>query len=118
MEALPTPKQNGARAEDASDDLTAQSSALSAALESLNERLRSLHAGLPADTALIVLTGHSSPLDIRRLSDKRHKWERLVKTLGGTEGVPREDRWMAEDDRELEAAVSEAREGMAFFCVK
>lgn len=118
VEALPTPKPNGTHAEDASDDMTARPSALSAALESLNERLRSLHEGLPADTALIVLSGHSSPLEIRRLSDKRHKWERLVKTLGGTEGVPKEDRWMAEDDRELEAAVSEAREGMAFFCVK
>lgn len=29
-----------------------------------------------------------------------------------------EDRWMAEDDRELERKVAEAREGMAFFCVK
>ena len=52
------------------------------------------------------------------LTAKRQKWERLVKTLGGTEGVPKDERWLSEDDRKLEDAVSTAREGMAFFCVK
>lgn len=55
---------------------------------------------------------------MKRLNEKRQKWERLVKTLGGIDGVPKEDRWLAEDDRKLEGAVVDAREGMAFFCVK
>lgn len=55
---------------------------------------------------------------MRLLNEKRQKWERLVKTLGGTDDIPKEDRWLAEDDRELEAVVNQAREGMAFFCVK
>ena len=66
----------------------------------------------------MVLTGHSNPLPMLELSAKRQKWERLVKTLGGTEGVPKEERWLSEDDRRLEEAVSSAREGMSFFCVK
>lgn len=52
------------------------------------------------------------------LTAKRQKWERLVKTLGGTDGVAKEERWLSEDDRKLEEAVGLAREGMAFFCVK
>jgi RNA exonuclease 1 len=55
---------------------------------------------------------------MRHLNEKRLKWERLVKTLGGTDAIPKEEKWMAEDDRELEAVVNQAREGMAFFCVK
>jgi len=52
------------------------------------------------------------------LSAKRQKWERLVKTLGGFEAVPKEERWLSENDRELEVRAAEAREGMSFFCVK
>jgi RNA exonuclease 1 len=65
-----------------------------------------------------LVTGHSDPVPMRHLNEKRLKWERLVKTLGGTDDIPKEERWMAEDDRELEAVVNKAREGMAFFCVK
>jgi RNA exonuclease 1 len=65
-----------------------------------------------------VLNGHSDPLPMLALSARRTRWERLVKTLGTTDGIKGEDRWLAEDDRKLEAAVNQAREGMAFFCVK
>ena len=41
-----------------------------------------------------------------------------MKTLGSPEGVPKEERWLAENDRELEEAAGAAREGMTFFCVK
>ncbi|WVR04385.1 hypothetical protein IAU60_001387 [Kwoniella sp. DSM 27419] len=91
---------------------------LGPALDRFNERLAKLHASLPSNTAFIVVTGHSNPLPMLGLTAKRQKWERLVKTLGGTEDVPREERWMSDDDRALEQATGEAREGMAFFCVK
>jgi RNA exonuclease 1 len=52
------------------------------------------------------------------LAAKRQKWERLVKELGGADGIKGEDKWLAEDDREMETRVAEAREGMGFFCVK
>lgn len=52
------------------------------------------------------------------LTRKRQNWERMVKTVGGIDHLPKEGRWLAEDDRELEKRVGEAREGMAFFCVK
>lgn len=83
-----------------------------------NAQLERLNGSLPRNTALVLVTGHSNPVPMRMLNDKRQKWERLAKTLGGTDDIPKEDRWLAEDDRELEAAVNQAREGMAFFCVK
>ncbi|RXK42114.1 hypothetical protein M231_00471 [Tremella mesenterica] len=95
-----------------------EDSALSEALENFNNRLNTLHSSLPPDTAFILMTGHSNPLPMLQLSEKRQKWERLVKSLGNIDDVPKDERWMLEDDRELESAVSQAREGMAFFCVK
>jgi RNA exonuclease 1 len=53
-----------------------------------------------------------------QLAVKRQKWERLVKELGGADEIKGEDRWLVEDDREMERRVAEAREGMGFFCVK
>ncbi|WRT65068.1 uncharacterized protein IL334_002010 [Kwoniella shivajii] len=94
------------------------SSEIDNALSRFSDRLSQLHESLPTNTALVVVTGHSSPLPMLRLTQRRQKWERLVKTLGGTDQIPKEDRWMTEDERELERAVGEAREGMAFFCVK
>lgn len=93
-------------------------SSLDSGLDTLNTRLTRIHAFLPPNSAFIVLTGHSNPLPMLELSSKRQKWERLVKTIGGTDGVPTDERWLSEDDRKLEEAVSAAREGMAFFCVK
>lgn len=98
-----------------SEDRTAE---LDCALDNLNTRLAKLHSSLPANTALIIMTGHSDPLPLLQLTARRTKWERLLKTLGGAEGITGEERWMAEDDRELERRANEAREGMAFFCVK
>ncbi|KAK4689800.1 RNA exonuclease, partial [Tremellales sp. Uapishka_1] len=88
------------------------------ALVKLNDRIKSIHDSLPQNTAFIIITGHANPLPMLELSQKRQKWERLVKALGGTEGVPKEERWLSEDDRELEGEVSKAREGMGMFCVK
>ena len=88
------------------------------ALSTFNAHLLCIHSALPGNSALILVTGHSNPIPMLELSAKRQRWERLVKTLGGMEDIPKEERWMSEDDRKLEDAVSEAREGMAFFCVK
>jgi hypothetical protein len=50
---------------------------------------------------------------------KRQKWERMLKTVGtAMEDIAPGDRWLSEDDRELERHVAMAREGLAFFCVK
>ncbi|ORY25328.1 hypothetical protein BCR39DRAFT_544313 [Naematelia encephala] len=88
------------------------------ALANLDRRISNLHASLPPNTAFIILNGNSNPLPMLELTQRRQKWERLVKTTGSISNVPEGDRWLAEDDRALEARVSEAREGMAFFCVK
>lgn len=64
------------------------------------------------------MTGHGNPLPMLGMTAKRQKWERLHKTLGSFEQIEKEDRWLTEDDRLLEKYANEAREGMAFFCVK
>ena len=80
-----------------------------------NDRLTTLHAALPRNAALIILTGHSSPIRLVELQERRKRWERSVR-LTSIEAA--EEKWTTEDDRELEAAAVLAREGMAFFCVK
>lgn len=87
-------------------------------LSLLNDRIDRLHQSLPNNTALVIFTGHGNPLPMLKLAAKRQQWERLVKTIGSFEDIPKEERWMSEHDRELETATAEAREGMAFFCVK
>lgn len=52
------------------------------------------------------------------LGARRAKWERLMKDRGNADLIEGEARWLAEDDRRLEAAANEAREGMSFFLVK
>nr|XP_019008804.1 uncharacterized protein I206_06488 [Kwoniella pini CBS 10737]OCF47585.1 hypothetical protein I206_06488 [Kwoniella pini CBS 10737] len=93
------------------------SSTLDSALSRFSDRLSKLHQSLPSNTAFIVVTGHSNPLPMLKLTAKRQNWERLTKIIGMND-MKKEDKWMMEDERELERAVSEAREGMAFFCVK
>ncbi len=99
-------------------DVGGSSEQLDKALGELNARLAQIHADLPANTALIIMTGHADPLPLLRLTARRTKWERMLKTLGGVDEIKGEDKWTTEDDRELELRASEAREGMAFFCVK
>lgn len=92
---------------------------LDEALQELNTRLTTLHNALPANTAFVILTGNSNPLPMLELGARRSKWERLLKERGGhADGIEGEQRWLAEDDRRLEAAANEAREGMTFLCVK
>lgn len=53
------------------------------------------------------------------LTAKRARFERLLKEKASNgDWEEGEEKWMAEDDRDLERRVAEAREGMAFFCVK
>jgi RNA exonuclease 1 len=92
---------------------------LEEALERFNERLTRLHTALPANTALIVMTGHSDPRPMLTLSNRRQRFDKSYRESGGkVEEIAEEDRWSTEDDRDFETAVAEAREGMAFFCVK
>lgn len=91
---------------------------LSAALQRFDDRLNRLHAALPANTALIVLTGHADPRPMLHLAERQRKFETAFRAAGNADAIPTEEKWLAEDDRALEAAVADAREGMSFFCVK
>ncbi|KAL7424365.1 hypothetical protein Q5752_000047 [Cryptotrichosporon argae] len=97
-----------------------------AALDRLDARLDRIHSALPKNAALVVLTGHGDPRRMLELVARRGRWERSLREHGirddaGAAAGPtdeRRERWSTEDERELEAAVALAREGMAFFCVK
>lgn len=90
---------------------------LDAAFASLDKRLRALHAALPPLTALIVFTGHSSPVGMSRLAAKKARFDKLWKTTKQSE-IADEDKWYEQDDRALLDEVERARWGLSFFCVK
>lgn len=102
------------------DEVAADEPALpsaDAALAALNDRLKRLHAALPPLTALIVFTGHSSPIEMSRLAAKKAKFDRLWKTVKQSE-IADEDKWYEADDRALVDEVERCRWGLSFFCVK
>ena len=94
--------------------------AVDRAFAQLNERLIKLHAALPPRTVLIIMTGNGDPRPVVRLNAKRKAFEFKYKKLGesGAQGLPAEEKWTGQDERDLQEAVMKARLGMAFFCVK
>lgn len=90
------------------------------ALAQLNERLIKLHAALPPRTVLIIMTGNGDPRPVVRLNAKRKAFDFKYKKLGetGAQGLPAEEKWTGQDERDLQEVVMKARLGMAFFCVK
>ncbi|SGY70184.1 BQ5605_C004g03117 [Microbotryum silenes-dioicae] len=83
----------------------------------LNVQLAKLHASLPPLTALVIFTGHNSPLEMSRLAAKKAKFDRLWKTIKQSE-IADKDRWMEADDRALLDEVERCRTGLSFYCVK
>lgn len=108
---------NGAANGDKAPRTSASPADVEAAYAALNKRLQTLHAALPPLTALIVFTGHSSPLEMSRLAAKKANFDRLWKTVKQSE-IKDEDRWMEHDDRQLLEEVEKCRWGLSFYCVK
>lgn len=98
------------------DDSDASEEDVEAALKRFDERLSRIHASLPDNSALILLTGHSDPRPMLQLAARRQKWEKSYREKG-PEG-DHDVQWTTEDDRALEVEVGKTREGMGFFCVK
>lgn len=90
------------------------------ALANLNTRLSKLHASLPVNTALILISGHGDPRPLAALNERKANFERLYKQVGatGTANLGPDQRWTTEDDRTLGAQAEKARAGMGFFCIK
>ncbi|CED82050.1 3'-5' exonuclease [Phaffia rhodozyma] len=93
-------------------------------LTSLNAQIEKVHSSLSSRGGLIIFTGHSDPRKMLELIAKRTKFENLLKVheagpdKRATLKLSKEDRWMEEDERQLEVETALAREGLAFFCVK
>lgn len=66
---------------------------------------------------MILFTGHSSPVEMSRLTAKKAKFDRLWKTVKQSE-IADEDKWYEADDRALVDEVERCRWGLSFFCVK
>jgi RNA exonuclease 1 len=89
---------------------------LEEAYTKLNDQLAQLHASLPPRSALIVFTGHDDPRAMSQLMAKKTKFEQLWKNRAPSE-IAAEDRWLEEEDRQLQALVEQTRVGMSFYCV-
>ncbi|GAA5998067.1 RNA exonuclease [Rhodotorula paludigena] len=111
-----TPAANGSTPS-VSESTAPDPEVVSAAFSSLNARLSKLHASLPPLTALILFTGHSSPVEMSRLSAKKARFDKLWKTTKQSE-IADDDKWYEHDDRALVDEVERCRWGLSFFCVK
>lgn len=82
----------------------------------LNDRIARLHASLPSRSALIVFTGHSDPRLMLALQARHAAWQKAFKVKPNA--LTKEERWMEDDERALQAEVEKCRQGLAFFLVK
>lgn len=90
-----------------------------AALERFDSRVQKIHSALPTNSALILLTGHADPRTMLALNKRKAAFDTAYREAVANGTVDSmTTRWSAEDERTLEAAVAEVREGMSFFCVK
>jgi RNA exonuclease 1 len=97
--------------------LSKADSNVESALALLSARLNKMHAALPPLTALIIFTGHGDPQKMAQLSAKKAKFDKLWNTVKQST-IKNEDRWLAEDDRNLVDEVERCRAGLSFYCIK
>jgi RNA exonuclease 1 len=92
---------------------------LASILTNLNTQLKSLHAALPARTALLIFTGHSDPRRMASLNSRKSTFEAALRN-GKTpdDAIVEGGRWTAADARDLEEAVELAKRGLLFLGIK
>lgn len=83
----------------------------------LNEQIKAIYQSLPPRTALVLFTGHSDPRRMGELLTKKNKFDRLWKSVK-PEDIAAEDKFMADEERELQEQAEKAKAGMAFFACK
>jgi RNA exonuclease len=88
-----------------------------AALGVLNEQLKSFHASLPSQTALIVYTACSDPRFVGALNRRKAVWDGKIRSSVVADQVVEDERWTAKDAEALDKACEAAKAGLAFFCV-
>jgi RNA exonuclease 1 len=92
---------------------------LASILTNLNIQLKTLHAGLPARTALLIFTGHSDPRRMASLNSRKSTFEAALRNAKTPEDAGVEGgRWTANDVRDLEEAVELAKRGLLFLGIK
>ena len=95
-----------------SDDPTATT--LSTALSSTISHISTIHSSLPPRTLLIVYSGTGDPRPLRKLGQRKRRYNRLMKDGVRWDDIPEDERWTDDEDQKLKAAVLRARLGVGF----
>lgn len=111
---------NGTSQSGLKDEITQDNHVLTVeeAYAKVNNYILAVHAAAPANTALIVLTGHRDPRSALALLAKRNQCDVLRKNGKLLSHMSPEEVFTELDQRNLESFVATAREGMSFYAIK
>jgi RNA exonuclease 1 len=108
---------NGAATPVAPPPAEPDTTALEAAYAAVNTRIATIHKGLPAGTALCILSGNGDPRLMSALNAKKARWDGMMRERKRPEDIPQPEWWTMEQGRLLEDATERAKRGLAFFCL-
>ncbi|KAG8747142.1 hypothetical protein FRC10_002191 [Ceratobasidium sp. 414] len=83
----------------------------------LNERIATIHKGLPPGTALCIMSGNDDPRIMSGLNAKKARWDGYMREGKKPEAIPQAEWWSMEEGRLLEDVTERAKRGLAFFCL-
>ena len=87
-------------------------------MNSLNTRLKVLHAALPPRSAIVIFTGHSDPRKMASLTARKVAFETAVKSGKLSSNLDPSETWTMQHVRDLEDSVEMAKRGLLFLGVK
>ncbi|KAG9102215.1 hypothetical protein FS749_011644 [Ceratobasidium sp. UAMH 11750] len=83
----------------------------------LNERIATIHKGLPPGTALCIMSGNGDPRIMSGLNAKKARWDGYMREGKKPDTIPQPEWWTMEEGRLLEDVTERAKRGLAFFCL-
>ncbi|KAF8608845.1 hypothetical protein BDV93DRAFT_486198 [Ceratobasidium sp. AG-I] len=83
----------------------------------VNERITTIHKGLPPGTALCIMSGNGDPRIMSALNAKKARWDSMMRERKKPEEIPHSEWWTMEEGRLLEDVTERAKRGLAFFCL-
>lgn len=116
--AAAAPNGTDVEAKPAANDKETAASTSEEAYSNLNRRIAAIHAALPVNTALIILSGHRDPRTSILLNQKKYNFDDAARRNIPLSGMSPEAIWTEADDRALLSSIATVREGMSFFAIK
>ncbi|KAF9179325.1 hypothetical protein BGZ51_005711 [Haplosporangium sp. Z 767] len=111
IESAQTPRISSA------DKIQASEEEIREAVRSIDNSIAQIVESLPANTALLVTSGHGDYREVSRLQARQKHFQHLYNTLT-LSAIPKEDQFLDADQKALEEAVDRAKDGVCFFMVK